>query len=122
MSQAQFLLSEARLDQFTPQTAEGETPAPGGPLGFTLLVAEDPVLEPVAEQIAAQWTALGFAVAVQALPITDLQERLDAGLFDAALVEPDTAWDGRPGRVRLLARRRVSGRQELRRGQRPHHQ
>lgn len=87
VSQAQFLLSEARLDQFTPQTAEGETPTPGGPLGFTLLVAEDPVLEPVAEQIAAQWTALGFAVAVQALPITDLQERLDAGLFDAALVE-----------------------------------
>ncbi|MBK9122322.1 MAG: peptide ABC transporter substrate-binding protein [Chloroflexi bacterium] len=87
MTQAQFLLSEARLDQFVPEEAEGETPTPDGPLGFVLLVAQDPVLEPVAEQIAAQWTALGFAVDVQVLPVDELQERLDAGLFDAALVE-----------------------------------
>lgn len=85
--QAQFLLSEARLDQFAPEQTEGETPSPDGALRFVLSVAEDPALEPVAEQIAAQWTALGFAVDVQVLPVGELQERLDAGLFDAALVE-----------------------------------
>jgi ABC-type transport system substrate-binding protein len=89
-SQAAFLLNEARID-LPEVTVEEGTPTPdpalASRLNFTLLVANDPVLIDVAQQLAAQWAALNVTVTVEPLDGTQLQERLDAGLFHAALVE-----------------------------------
>jgi peptide/nickel transport system substrate-binding protein len=90
LSQATFLLNEARIDLPEVEVEEGTPtpdPASASRLNFTLLVADDPVLVDVAQQLAAQWAALNVTVTVEPLDGTQLQERLDAGLFHAALVE-----------------------------------
>lgn len=89
-SQAAFLLNEARID-LPEVTVEEGTPTPdpalAARLNFTLLVANDPVLIDVAQQLVAQWAALNVTVTVEPVDGAQLQERLDAGLFHAALVE-----------------------------------
>lgn len=85
---AERLLSEARIEE--PEPGEG-TPTPDPEtsprMTFTLLVANDPALVTVAEQLAAQWATLRISVTVEALDAEPLRERLDAGLFQAAIVE-----------------------------------
>ncbi len=54
---------------------------------FALLTTDDPAQISLATELAAQWTQLGLTVQVEHLPQDRLFERLDAGDFDAALVE-----------------------------------
>src|SRR5690606_19981642 len=89
LAQAAFLLNEARIDlpEVEDEGAPTPDPALASRLNFTLLVADDPILIDVAQQLASQWAALNVTVTVEPLDGAQLQERLDAGLFHAALVE-----------------------------------
>ena len=69
------------------ETAE-ITPAPEGTLfSLRVLVPEDSAIVPLAQEIAAQWSQLGLNVIVEAEPLGEYRSRLEAGDFDAALVE-----------------------------------
>ena len=72
----------------TEQAAE-EAPSPEPPpaLAITILTPDDAGLEGMAQDIAASWGQLGFATAVEAVDAGTFQDRLEAGDFDAALVE-----------------------------------
>jgi peptide/nickel transport system substrate-binding protein len=75
-----------------PATDEAEpsetTPAPaGGLFSLRVLVPEDPAIVPLAQEIAAQWSQLGLSVIVEAEPLGEYRGQLEAGDFDAALVE-----------------------------------
>jgi peptide/nickel transport system substrate-binding protein len=54
---------------------------------LTILTPNDPALVALAEGIASGWEQLGFAVAVEPVGAAALHARLEAGDFDAALVE-----------------------------------
>lgn len=87
-AQAAFSLNEARIE--LPETPEGTpTPDPASSprLAFALLVSDDPILVSVAQQLASQWAALNVLVTVEPLPVAQLEERLNAGLFQSAMVE-----------------------------------
>lgn len=56
-------------------------------LSLTVLTYDDPALLALARDIAAAWGQLGFTVSVQGVPAAELRARLEAGDFDAALVE-----------------------------------
>lgn len=56
-------------------------------LSLTILTYDDPALLALARDIAAAWGQLGFTVSVQGMPAAELRSRLEAGDFDAALVE-----------------------------------
>jgi peptide/nickel transport system substrate-binding protein len=62
-------------------------PPPENLLTFSILVPDDPSLTSVAQEIAAQWSQLGIAVTVNAVPVDIYQQRLDGGDFDTAIVE-----------------------------------
>ncbi|MCB9460046.1 MAG: hypothetical protein H6670_10390 [Anaerolineaceae bacterium] len=63
---------------------------------FTILVPQDDALVAIATSYAGQWQVLNLNVTVEAVEETIFQQRLDAGDFDAAIVEyplsadPDT--------------------------------
>ena len=63
-----------------------ETPAPPV-LSLTILTLDDPALVAMVEEIAAAWAQLGFQTRVEAVDAQALRARLEAGDFDAALVE-----------------------------------
>lgn len=82
------LLSEARIpERPIPEGEPTPDPATAPLIAFTLLVADEPILVSVAQQLAGQWATLNVEATVVPLPAADLQARLDAGQFDAALVE-----------------------------------
>lgn len=68
----------------TPETEPEEEPLR---LSLTLLTYEDPALLALARDVAAAWRQLGFTVSVEGMPAAELRARLEAGDFDAALVE-----------------------------------
>jgi peptide/nickel transport system substrate-binding protein len=71
--------------------AEGEaTPEPTAapePPGLTILVIDSPALTGLAGDIATAWSQLGLRVYVEPVSADALQPRLEAGDFDAAIVE-----------------------------------
>ena len=62
---------------------EGEEGLPA----FNILTPDVPALVGVAQEIAAQWSQLGFTVEVESVPIATYRERLANDDFDTALVE-----------------------------------
>ncbi len=79
-------------DGWQPSTSsESEWPTgwtkEGRPLAFSLLTADDPQQVALAEAMAKQWATVGIQVSVEAVPPTDLQDRLTARQFQALLVE-----------------------------------
>lgn len=103
MAQAQSLIeniSMLRQQPEAPATEEGEaapeataeTPQsegePSGPIyEFTILVPENEALVAIATNYAQQWGAINLQVNVESAPAETYQQRLDAGDFDAAIVE-----------------------------------
>jgi peptide/nickel transport system substrate-binding protein len=87
LTAARDLLATARL---RPASSD-QTPEPtvaGAPiLTFSLMVLDDPALVQVANEIVAQWSQLNIQVRVDAVPAESLQQRLEAGDFDAAIAE-----------------------------------
>ncbi|NLX09409.1 MAG: hypothetical protein GXY36_07110 [Chloroflexi bacterium] len=73
----------------TDAATEEPTPAPAGPteLAMTILTADDPALAALAEGIAADWRQIGFRINVETADAGTLLARLEAGDFDAALIE-----------------------------------
>ncbi len=68
----------------TEQAPEPEAPPA---LAITILTPDDPALEGLAQDVAASWSQLGFTTAVEAVDAATFQGRLEAGDFDAAVVE-----------------------------------
>ena len=54
---------------------------------FSILVIDSPAILALADEIARQWSALGFTVTVEALDQADYQQRLLTKDFDTAIVE-----------------------------------
>ena len=54
---------------------------------FTILVVNKPELDALAQGVAAQWSAIGFSVTVEAVDEATFRQRLDEGDFDTAIVE-----------------------------------
>lgn len=54
---------------------------------FSILVPNDPTLVSMMQEIAAQWSQMNISVTVDAVDLTTYQARLQAGEFDAAMVE-----------------------------------
>lgn len=63
------------------------TPQPDLALALTILTRDDPALVALVRDIAASWEQIGFTVEVEAVSADALRARLEAGDFDAALVE-----------------------------------
>lgn len=74
-----------------PDAAESPTatPQPLAPsqIVMSILTLDDPALVAIANAIAADWRQLRFIVTVEAVDAPTLRERLEAGSFDAALIE-----------------------------------
>jgi peptide/nickel transport system substrate-binding protein len=91
--------SEAAIDDAAQAPAEGAAEAtpdplapppptqPSGLFAFTILVSDDPGLVALAGEIATQWAQLNLDVTVETADRAAFQARLDAGQFDAAIVE-----------------------------------
>ncbi|MCA9902305.1 MAG: hypothetical protein KC547_00495 [Anaerolineae bacterium] len=76
-------------EEATAETEDtGPTSTPDGFLfHFTILVPDDPALVNMAQEIAAQWSQLNLAVGIETVNLADYHARLEAGEFDAAIVE-----------------------------------
>ena len=71
----------------TAPTTEPTPSATPEPPGLTILVIDTPALTGLAGDIAAAWSQLGLRVSVESVAPEALQPRLEAGDFDAAIVE-----------------------------------
>ncbi len=79
--------AEATLTPEATPEAEAEAQEEPLRLSLTLLTYDDPALLALAGDIATAWGQLGFTVSVEGVSAAELRERLEAGDFDAALVE-----------------------------------
>lgn len=80
---ARALIEDARI-----QYGEADPPEEGEPFyRFSILVPDDPALVDLAQQIATQWAQLNLDVSVEPSDPAGYQARLEAGDFDAAIVE-----------------------------------
>ncbi len=79
---ARWLLETARTREVA---ADAETAS--APSAFTILTPEDAALVGMIREFSAQWAQLGVEVRVSPEPAARYQLRLQAGDFDAALVE-----------------------------------
>ena len=91
LSTARFLLETANL-RTQPQTEtddDDENPPAESPylMTFSILAPDDAPLVGMLEEVAVQWSQLNIKVDVVAEDRADYQARLEAGDFDAALVE-----------------------------------
>lgn len=91
-NQAVFVLNQARIDTgLAPEVPEGAptpTPLPEGTrFAFSLLVPEDAALVAALNQMVGQWATMGVVVTVEVVPADQHLARLDAGAFQAAVVE-----------------------------------
>lgn len=90
VARARDLLSRANIAapasdaEATPEATAEASPAL---LSFSILTPDDPALVNVAQEIAAQWSQLAVDVSVDAVPLSAYRARLEAGDFDAAIVE-----------------------------------
>jgi peptide/nickel transport system substrate-binding protein len=83
---AQTLLDTANLRTANTDSDSTEEPSPYL-LTFSVLTPKDPALESMVREIATQWSQLNLNVIVDAQETEIYQTRLEAGDFDAALVE-----------------------------------
>lgn len=90
-SAAQQLLQTARerLGDAGAQAPEAapETGLPEGIFAFTILAPNDPSVQALAREIAAQWDQIGLNVDVEAVDLDSYHARLAGGDFEAAIVE-----------------------------------
>jgi len=77
---------EAPVQATAEATAEVTEVAPAS-LSMTILTLDDPALVALANEIASGWQQIGFTMTVEAVDAATLQTRLEAGDFDAAIVE-----------------------------------
>ena len=75
---------------------EEATPAPPLRFALTILTLDDAALVGLAEGIAAGWRQIGLEASVDAVAADKLHARLEAGDFDAALIELDFAPNADP--------------------------
>ncbi|MDX2139631.1 MAG: ABC transporter substrate-binding protein [Chloroflexota bacterium] len=87
-ARAQLDVANQRAATATP-VPEGEPTLPpsSGSYNFSILVANDPALVAVAQEIATQWAQLNVNVTVDAVTTDTYRQRLTNGEFDSALVE-----------------------------------
>jgi len=101
-ARAELQLSSERLEAIAARNADDETtdettdtnaeaaPTPtddGAFFHFNILVPNEPSLINLAQEIAAQWSQLNVAVAVEAADLETYRARLESGDFDTAVVE-----------------------------------
>jgi peptide/nickel transport system substrate-binding protein len=88
MATARFLLETANIPSTMDNGDEDATSDDSAPLvSFDILAPDDPALANMVSEIAAQWSQLNINVGVEAVDYSTYKARLDAGEFDAALVE-----------------------------------
>lgn len=85
-AQAQSLLDDAAATEGAADNSDADSTGADAWPGFTLLLEDRVELRSLGEAIAAQWRLLGLDVSVEAVGAADLQNRLETGRFDAALV------------------------------------
>jgi peptide/nickel transport system substrate-binding protein len=68
-------------------TEETESAPPETPSDLIILTPDDPALIALANDIASGWEQLGFMMAIEPVDAGTLHARLEAGEFDAALIE-----------------------------------
>lgn len=71
-------------DEATPDVSTTET---GILFSFNILTSDDPALAEIVREVAAQWSQFNIVVGVEAVDSETYQARLEAGEFDAVLVE-----------------------------------
>jgi peptide/nickel transport system substrate-binding protein len=75
-------------EQAATAVAESTEEAPSTTVfDFSILTPDTPALVNVANELAAQWAQYNIGVSVEAVELDQYHERLEAGDFDAALVE-----------------------------------
>ncbi len=88
LDQALALLDAARIvpvvpDESDPESDSNDAVNPGA--RFSLLIEDTQPLRQLADDIASQWSLLGFQVEVEAVSADDLSNRLTTGRFDSAI-------------------------------------
>jgi peptide/nickel transport system substrate-binding protein len=73
-----------------------ETSLSEGLFAFTILVPNDPAVQALAQEIAAQWGQIGLSVDVEAVDLDSYHTRLASGDFEAAIVEYSFAGSAEP--------------------------
>ncbi len=68
----------------------------GAGLGFEIITPEDPAIVALANELASQWADINVQARVTPLDMTTYMNRLDAGEFEAAIVEYATADNADP--------------------------
>lgn len=85
-ARARELLENANI--YTSDDEATEETNPSGVLySFSILTLDQPEIMRIAQEIATQWSQLGLEVTVESLPFADFQTRIEAGEFQAAIVE-----------------------------------
>jgi peptide/nickel transport system substrate-binding protein len=84
---ARYLLDTARVTRS--ETTEDEVPADESAtrIDFSIIAPNDPALVGMLSEISAQWSQLNINVTIEPLDSETYQSRLNAGEFDAALIE-----------------------------------
>ena len=96
MERAQRLVASATANQAETPSEDGEnnsTPDAETNNGFTILVEHDELMSNLATDIADSWRAIGLRVDVESLPDAQLQDRLQSGAFEAAIVTQNIGSD-----------------------------
>ena len=88
LDQALALLDAAQIapvvpDESDPESDPNDAVNPGA--RFSLLIEDTKPLRQLADDIASQWSLLGFQVEVEAVSADDLANRLTTGRFDSAI-------------------------------------
>lgn len=78
---------EAEVTDNPEATEAAPTPPSNTLFDFEILAPDDPALAQMAQEIATQWSQYGLGVTVTTADEATFQSRLEAGDFDAALVE-----------------------------------
>lgn len=89
IERAQLLAAAAAANKDDTQSEDDEndlTPVEATNRAFTILVEDDAPFLNLAADIADSWRALGLRVDIESLPIAQLQERLQSGAFESAIV------------------------------------
>jgi peptide/nickel transport system substrate-binding protein len=89
LNTARFLLETANLGQRNDEGGEADENADTTLLRFSILTPEDSALVEMLQEFAVQWSQLNVAVTVEPVNPETYERRLEAGDFDAALVELD---------------------------------
>lgn len=90
LNAARYLLETANLGTRAADDATSEAPTPTESpylLNFTILTPDDPALTGMLEEMAVQWSQLNIHVEIDAEQPDQYQSQLEAGDFDAAMVE-----------------------------------